>query len=203
MVDLFVGFPRDKRVIDVYARCMMCRADFSIARRGIQNLWGHRKGARHTRIEQKFKIMTQHPLLDKSCRPVTVEEEQRIRLECMSEPPVYLELLLSLTSERRFALEQESEAAINRPTLKEPPISGCVFFINCLSSVTNFRNVKRLMDSWGMSLRGEMSVVEQRLFNVKCQVRPCFVFLIPIFVLKHFKCRHRLGKLHDVLGCIV
>ena len=109
---------------------MMCRADFSIAWRGLQSLWGHRKDAKRTRLEQKFSTMTQHPLLDKSCLPVTFGEEQRIGLEPMPEPQVYLERLLSFTLERRFALEQESEAAPNRPTLTAESASclGLCFF---------------------------------------------------------------------------
>ena len=96
---------------------MMCRADIRITGRGLQNLWEHWKGAEHTRLEQKFRMMTQRPLLDKSCCPVTAEEEQRIKLERMTELPVYLEPALSLTLEQRMALEQESETEANRPTL--------------------------------------------------------------------------------------
>ena len=49
--------------------------------------------------------MTQEPLLDKSCRAVSAEEDQSIRSERMSEPPVFLESGLSLTVEERIAIE--------------------------------------------------------------------------------------------------
>ena len=70
VVGLFVGFPRHKRVLDGFARCVICNVDISIAGRGLQNLWAHWKGVEHTRLEQKYRIMTQRPLLDRSCRPV-------------------------------------------------------------------------------------------------------------------------------------
>ena len=57
----------------------MCKVDLSIAGRDLQNLLSHWKGAEQTRIEQKYRIMTQRTLLDKSCRPVSAAEERRIR----------------------------------------------------------------------------------------------------------------------------
>ena len=117
VVGLFVGFPRHKRMLDGFARCLMCRVDLSIAGRGLQNFWGHWKGAEHTRLEQKFRIMTQRPLLDKSCRPVSSEEDRRIRLERMIEPPVSLDSPISLSLEDRVALEREAEEENSRPVL--------------------------------------------------------------------------------------
>ena len=67
--------------------------------------------------------MTQRPLLDKSCRPVSVEEDKRIRLERMVEPPVYLESPISLSLEERVALEREAEEANSRPVLSEESAS--------------------------------------------------------------------------------
>ena len=71
VVGNFVGLPRNKRVIDGYARCPLCRTDLSIAGRGLSSLWEHWKGVKHTHFEQKYRIMTHKPLLDKSCRPVS------------------------------------------------------------------------------------------------------------------------------------
>ena len=127
VVGLFVGFPRHKRVIDGFARCLMCRVDLSIAGRGLQNLLGHWKGAEHTRLEQKFRIMTQRPLLDKSCRPVSAEEDNRIRIDRMVEPPVYLESPISLSLEERVALEREVEEEGSHP-MEVLLICGCASF---------------------------------------------------------------------------
>ena len=112
-----MGFPRHKRVTDGYARCLMCKAGISIAGRGLGNLWGHWKIAEHMRLEQKFRTMTQRPLLDKSCRPVSVEEDSRIRLARMTESPVYLESTLSLSVEERIAMEEAAVAFSARPVV--------------------------------------------------------------------------------------
>ena len=69
VVGTFVGFPRNKHVVDGFARCRLCRVDLSIAGRGLHNLWDHWKGREHTCLEQRFRIMSNRPLLDKSCRP--------------------------------------------------------------------------------------------------------------------------------------
>ena len=88
VVGTFVGFPRNKRVVDGYARCRLCRVDLCIADRGLHNPWDHWKGRKHTRLEQRYRIMSNKPLLDKSCPPVSLEEDRRIRAESMSEPPI-------------------------------------------------------------------------------------------------------------------
>ena len=172
VVGLFVGFPRHKRVIDGFARCLMCRVDLSIAGRGLQNLWGHWKGAEHTRLEQKFRIMTQRPLLDKSCRPVSAEEDKRIRLDRMVEPPVYLESPISLSLEERVALEREVEEEGSRPVLPDGSAAylWLCFFLNCFGAVTGFQSLMRLMDGWTGSLLGEMIFVARSLTVPNCQV---------------------------------
>ena len=77
----FNGFPRHKRVVDGYARCLLCKADLSIAGRGLSSLWEHWRGVELTRLEQKYRIMMQMPSLNKACHPVTAEEDRRIRQE--------------------------------------------------------------------------------------------------------------------------
>ena len=170
---LFVGFPRHKRVVDGFARCLMCKVDLSIAGRGLQNLWGHWKGAEHTRLEQKYRIMTKRPLLDKSCRPVTAAEERRIRIARMTEPPVYLESPLGLSLEARVALEQDSEADVVLPNLgtESSAYLWLCFFVNGFANVTNFQSLLRLMDGWSASMRGEVAIVDRALSYVKAQVR--------------------------------
>ena len=61
--------------------------------------------------------MVQKPLLYKSCRPVSADENKRIRLAKMSEPPVLIETSLNLTVEERVAIEEAEAIAEKRPTL--------------------------------------------------------------------------------------
>ena len=138
VVGLFVGFQRHKRVADGYARCLMCKANISFAGRGLGDFLGHWKGADHTLLEEKFRIMTQRPLLDRSCRPVSADEDRRIRLERMVEPPVYLESEIGLTVEERLAIEG---AALASDTRLELPAESSSYlwlmqFRNAFASVT-------------------------------------------------------------------
>ena len=111
----FVGFPRKKRGVDGYARCRLCRVDLSIAGRGLHNLWDHWKGREHTGLEQRYRIMSNRPFLDKSCRPVSLEEDRRIRAERMSEPPVVSESDFNHTVEERMAIELAEECEGAKP----------------------------------------------------------------------------------------
>ena len=134
VVGTFIGFPRNKRVVDGFARCRLCRVDLSIASRGMHNLWEHWTGREHTHLEQRYRIMSNKTLLDKSCRPVSLEEDRRIRAERMSEPPVILESEVKLTVEERIAIEIEEEAAGSKlPQLSESSASYlwlCCFLNN-------------------------------------------------------------------------
>ena len=144
-----VGFPKRKRVIDGYARFLLCRADLSIAGRGLSSLRDQWKGVEHTTLEQKYRIMTQRPLLDKSCRAVTAEEDRRIRRERMSEPPVFMETQLSLTVEERIAIEEEEEEESQRPQLPEGSSHYLWLFnfVAAFTSSTSFGGVLQLMDA--------------------------------------------------------
>ena len=125
VVGTFVGFPRHKRVVDGFARCLLCKADLSIAGRGLSSLWEHWRGVEQTRLEQKYRIMMQMPLLDKACRPVTAEEDRRIRQDRMNEPFVYLGSELSLSVDERIAIEEAEASSSERPALS----AESVFFL--------------------------------------------------------------------------
>ena len=163
-----MGFPRRKRVIDGYARCLLCRADLSIAGRGLSSLWGHWKGVEHTRLEQKYRIMTQRPLLDKSCR----EEDRRIRRERMSEPPVFMETELSLNVEERIAIEEEEELEGQRPHLPEGSADYLWLcnFIVAFTNSTSFGGVMRLVDAWSACMSTELRFECRVLYYHRCQV---------------------------------
>ena len=134
-------FPRNKRLIDGYARCMLCRADLSIAGRGLSSLWDHWKGVEHTRLEKKYRIMTHKPLLDKSCRPVSAEEDRRIRRARLTEPPVFLESALKLTVEERIAIEEAEAEEDARPHLQDESVNYLWLsnFVSSFLNVTLFR----------------------------------------------------------------
>ena len=187
VVGLFAGFPRHKRVIDGFVRCLMCKADNSITGRGLGNLWGHWKSAEHTRLEQKFRIMTQRPLPDKSCRPVSVEEDRRIRLARKTEPLVYLESTLSLSVEERIAMEEAAAASLARPVVSGESANylWSSYFINCFAMVTDFRGLIQMQDRWTVTMRIEFDLAERSLTCANCQVSifrfiPCTVSLLVV-----------------------
>ena len=169
VVGTFVGFPRNKRVIDGYD---------GYDGRGLHNLWDHWKGREHTRLEQRFRIMSNRPLLDKSCRPVSLEEDRRIRAERMSEPPVILESEFKLTVEERIAIEIEEEASGAKPQLSETSAAylWLCCFINGFVELRDFASVTRFVESWSSSMRGEVVFAERALFYSKCQVTFVFVY---------------------------
>ena len=181
VVGTFVGFPRNKRVVDGFARCRLCRVDLSIAGRELHNLWDHWKGREHTRLEQRFRIMSNRPLLDKSCRPVSLDEDRRIRAARVSEPPVILESEVKLTVEERIAVELEEEAAGSKPELSESSASYLwqCRFINNFVELKDFSSVVRSMEVWSSSMRGELVFSERVLSYPKCQViHVLFVFFV-------------------------
>ena len=183
VVGTFVGFPRHKRVVDGYARCLLCKVDLSIAGRGLSSLWEHWRGVEHTRLEQKYRIMMQMPLLDKACRPVTAEEDRRIRQERMTEPPVYLESELSLSVDERVAIEEAEASAGERPTL---PTESAAYlwlgqFISSFCNVASFGSVMRMVESWRDGMSAELRVECRSLTYARCQVRVyicCFWALV-------------------------
>ena len=93
--------------------------------------------------------MTRNPLLDKSCRPVSAEEDRRIRRARMNEPPVTLESGLSLTVEERIAIEEAQEEEGQRPHLSDGSVSylWLCCFINSFANVATFADVLRLVDA--------------------------------------------------------
>ena len=141
-------------------------------------LWDHWKGREHTRLEQRFRIMSNRPLLDKSCRPVSLEEDRRIRAERMSEPPVILESEFKLTVEERIAIEIEEEASGAKPQLSETSAAylWLCCFINGFVELRDFASMTRFVESWSSTMRGEVVFAERALSYSKCQVTFVFVY---------------------------
>ena len=155
-------------MVDGYARCLLCKVDLSIAGRGLSSLWEHWRGLGHTRLEQKYRIMMQMPLLDKACRPVTAEEDRRIRQERMTEPPVYLESELSLSVDERVAIEEAEASAGERPTL---PTESAAYlwlgqFISSFCNVASFGSVMRMVESWRDGMSAELRVECRSLLDL-------------------------------------
>ena len=172
VVGTFVGFPRHKRVIDGYAQCLLCRADLSIAGRGLSSLWDYWKGVEHTRLEQKYRLMTQRPLRDKSCRPATAEEDRRIRRAQLTEPPVFLESPLGLTVDERITIEEAEAERGSKPQLPDASVSylWLANFISSYLNVTSFVGVQGCLESWRASMANEL-LLECRTINyTQCQV---------------------------------
>ena len=121
--------------------------------------------------------MTQRPLLDKSFRPVSADEDRRIRLEQMVEPPVYLERRLRSTVEERVANEEWAAAAANKPKLNEDSASyfWLTQVVNAFVAVTDARVVIRLLDMWSIAMRSELEFVERSLTYSKYQVSSVLV----------------------------
>ena len=183
VVGTFVGFPRNKRVIDGYARCLLCRADLSIAGRGLSSLWDHWKGVEHTRLEQKYRIMTHRPLLDKSCRLVSAEEDRRIRRARLTEPPVFLESALKLTVEERIAIEEAEAEEGARPHLQDESVKYLWLsnFVSSFLTVTSFDGVLRSLDSWRDCMANELHFECRTLTYSRCQVKSDFAVIFKLY----------------------
>ena len=155
-----------------YVRCLLCKVDLSIAGRGLSSLWEHWRGVEHTRVEQKFRIMMQMPLLDKACRPVSAEEDRRIRRARMSEPPVFLESQLSLSVDERVAIEEAEAVAGGKPVLGEESVSfpWLSQFVSSFCSTTTFRDVMQMVESWRDTMNTELRVECRTLTYTRCQV---------------------------------
>ena len=133
--------------------------------------------------------MSNRPLLDKSCRPVSLDEDRRIRAARVSEPPVILESEVKLTVEERIAVEIEEEAAGSKPELSESSASylWLCCFINNFVELKDFSSVVRSMEVWSSSMRGELVFSERVLSYPKCQViHVLFVLFLFFFVFQQF-----------------
>ena len=172
LVGTFVSFPRHKQVVNGSARCLLCTADLSIAGRGLSSLWEHLRGVEHNRLEQKYRIMMQKPLLDKACQPVSAEEDRRIRRESMTEPPVFLESALGLTVDERIAIEEAEASSGERPTLSQESVSFLWLsqIASSFCNSTSFGNVTQMVESWRDNLATELRFECRSLNNARCQV---------------------------------
>ena len=125
------------------------------------------------------------PLLDKSCRPVSADDDKRIRLERMVEPPVYLESPISLSLEERVSLEREVEEEGARPVLSTASAAylWLCFFLNCFGTITGFQSLMRLMDGWSGSMSGEMNLCLGLFLcpNVRYHNVLCVLYLLLAF----------------------
>ena len=115
----------------------------------------------------------QMPLLDKACRPVTAEEDRRIRQDRMNEPPVYLESELSLSVDERIAIEEAEASSSERPALSVESVSFLWLgqFVSSYVNATSFGAVMRMVESWRDNMSTELRVECRSLTYPRCQVR--------------------------------
>ena len=172
VVGLFVGFPHKHRIMDGYARCRFCRIDLSIADRGIVQLYDHWRSGGHRAKEQKYRLMTGKPLLNKSCRPMNEKDVAIVERELMDEPPVYLESPLGVSLEERIAMEDvQSESpeqlVIPGDASKRLWLS---ILIDQLVGKKSIESVVRGLEMWFVSMRQELTVDVPQMSHVQTQV---------------------------------
>ena len=101
--------------------------------------------------------------LEGSCCPFSADEDRRVQLERMSEPPVYLVSLLVLTLEERIAFEESEAEAGAKPELNERSRYNlwlCTF-VNRFLNVTSFEQVQHQVDGWIDCIRTELKIVNR------------------------------------------
>ena len=102
--------------------------------------------------------MTQRPLLDKSCRPVTTEEDRRIRRARLTEPPLFLESALGLTVDERIAIKEAEAERGSKPQLPDASVSylWLANFISSYLNVTSFVGVQGCLESCRASMANKL-----------------------------------------------
>ena len=172
VVALFVGFPHTHRIKDGYARCLLCRLDLSIADRGILSLFDHWRTEGHFAKEQKYRLMTRRPLLNKKCKEVSDKEREKIEARLASEAPVFMESPLGVDLAERLRMEDEAEQSEGRPVLSELASHRLwlATFIDNFVARKTFEGVLSALTSWAQSLRTEVEVAVLSLDYKKAQV---------------------------------
>ena len=172
MTSLFVGFPRRHRTKDGYARCLFCRIDLFIGKRGSSSLFDHWKTEGHQALERVYRIQHGFPLLNKSCRRASQAEETKWKSDALGKAPVELESSLQVSVEDVLEAEQEAEVEDTTSVLDEARsdklwVSQLIqFFV----SMKDFGSLLRAMDNFTLSL-DSVSSAECRIIDVAgCQV---------------------------------
>ena len=182
VVALFVGFPHTHRIKDGYARCLLCRLDLSIADRGILTLFDHWRTEGHFAKEQKYRLMTRRPLLNKKCKEVSAKEREKIEAKLATEAPVFMESPLGVDLAERLQMEDDAEQAGGRPVVSELASHRLwlATFVDNFVVRCNFEGVLSAMSSWAQSMRTELDVAVLALDYKKAQV--CMLRVIYVVV---------------------
>ena len=177
-----MGFPHTHRIKDGYARCLLCRLDLSIADRGILSLFDHWRTEGHFSKEQKYRLMTRRPLLNKKCKEVSTKEKEKIESRLATEAPVFMESPLGVDLAERLRMEDEAEQAEGRPVVSELASHRLwlATFVDNFVARVNFEGVLSAMSSWAQSLQTELDVAVLSLDYKKSQV--CILLFICIVV---------------------
>ena len=172
VVGLFVGFPHKHKIMDGYARCRFWRIDLSIADRGLLQLYDHWRNAAHRKKEQKYRLMTGLPLLNKSCKPMAEKDVTTVERELMEEPPVYLESPLGVSLAERIAMEDDrAEAPLSIALSNESGLRlWMATFLDQLVSKQSIEGMLHGLEMWANSLREELTVDLPELSHAQAQV---------------------------------
>ena len=180
VTSLFVGFPRRHRTKDGYARCLFCRTDLFIGRRGSSSLFDHWKTEDHQRLERVYRIQHGLPLLNKSCKRASQQEEAKWRSAAEGQAPVELESTLVVSVAEVVEAETEEEAEDQGSVLDELKTDKLWLsqLLQFFVSHRDFSSMLRALDNLTLSLGG-MTSASVRCVNVaSCQVTPfCFYML--------------------------
>ena len=151
VVSLWVGFPRNHRTCDGFARCRLCRMDLLIAKRGLSTLHEHWKTEEHQLREIKLRLQLDMPLLNKSCKPVSPAEGRRQRQLVEGSGPVHLESSFALNVQDVIEAERQAETADEAPvvtvTQRQADKLWLCQLVDGLIGSTDFRCVLRGLDN--------------------------------------------------------
>ena len=172
MTSVFVGFPRRHRTKDGYARCLFCRIDLFIGRRGASSLFDHWKTEDHQSLERVYRIQHGLPLLSKNCKRASQAEEKEWRAAAEGKAPVELESTIVVSVADVLAAEAEEEVEEQGSVLDENK-SDKLWLCQLLQFFViqkDFRSLQRALDNLVLSLEG-MTTTSMRSVDVtSCQV---------------------------------
>ena len=155
-----MGFPHKHKIIQGYARCRFCRIDSSIVDRGLLQIYDHWRSAAHRKKEQKYRLMTGLPLLNKLCKPMNDKDAEAVEQQLNNEPPVDLESPLGVSLSERIAMEDDSDEAVVAVALSNE--SGMrlwmATFLHHLVSKRSIQSLLHGLEMWANSLHEELTV---------------------------------------------
>ena len=172
VTSVFVGFPRRHRTKDGYARCLFCRIDLFIGRRGASSLFDHWKTEDHQSLERVYRIQHGLPLLSKNCKRASQAEEKEWRAAAEGKAPVELESTIVVSVADVLAAEAEEKVEEQGSVLDENK-SDKLWLCQLLQFFViqkDFRSLQRTLDNLVLSLEGMTTTSVRSVDVTSCQV---------------------------------